>query len=324
MNEETSESYSTGKPVPVLGDEQMNGDTPNEDAAIGQITLEEAPSVETLADMTEAPRDLTQAKLVLEAALLSATEPLQIVDLRKLFEQELSADTIRKLLDDLKSDWSGRAVELSPVASGWRFRVKPEFARFVQRMNPEKPPRYSRAVMETLAIIAYRQPATRGDIEQIRGVVVSTQIIKSLEERGWIESVGHREVPGRPSLYATTKQFLDDLNLRSLEELPPLEELQATLNLTTTPNVFAEEEPAPSLAEGASANSSSEPSETESSDADGAVDLSMHTEQGATPDASDTPIAEASSESTETSSDTTHGPEKTNTLPSAAEDSPEE
>jgi segregation and condensation protein B len=190
-------------------------------------------SDETLPEQTI---DMERAKLILEAAILSASEPLQLPDLRKLFHQELSSDMIRRLLDELKSDWSSRAVELTPVASGWRFRVKPEYSQFVHRMNPEKPPRYSRAVMETLAIIAYRQPATRGDVAQIRGVDVSSQIIKTLEEREWIETVGHREVPGRPALYATTKKFLDDLNLRSLEELPPLDELQMTLNITTTDN----------------------------------------------------------------------------------------
>ena len=179
-----------------------------------------------------APHDLTQAKLILEAALLSSNEPLQLSDFKKLFDQELSTEVIRKLLDELRGDWADRAVELTPVASGWRCRVKPEFARFVQRMNPEKPPRYSRAVLETLAIIAYKQPATRGDIEQIRGVTVSPQILKTLEERGWIEAVGQREVPGRPALFATTGRFLDDLNLRSLEELPALDELQATLDMT--------------------------------------------------------------------------------------------
>jgi segregation and condensation protein B len=197
----------------------------------GEATNEELTPAEAVP--TEPAVDLARAKLILEAALLSSSEPLQLADLKKLFDQELSADTIRKLLDDLKSDWIPRALELTAVASGWRFRVKPEFARFVQRMNPEKPPRYSRAVLETLAIIAYRQPATRGDIEQIRGVQVSPQIIKTLEERGWIEAVGHREVPGRPALFATTKRFLDDLNLRSVEELPRLDELQATLELTT-------------------------------------------------------------------------------------------
>lgn len=179
--------------------------------------------------------DTTRAKLILEAALFSSGEPLALPELKRLFDPPLSQDLIRRLLDELSEEWAGRSVELTRVASGWRFRVRPEFASYVQRLNPERPPRYSRAVMETLAIIAYRQPATRGDIEQIRGVSVSTGIVKTLEERGWIEVVGHREVPGRPALYATTARFLDDLNLRSLEELPPLAELQATLALDQTP-----------------------------------------------------------------------------------------
>src|SRR6185503_301058 len=132
---------------------------------------------------------------------------------------------------ELRADWSGRAVELVCLASGWRFRTRLEFQPYFERLSPEKPPRYSRAVMETLAIIAYRQPVTRGDIENIRGVVVTTQIIQTLENRGWIDVVGHRETPGRPALYATTRRFLDDLGLRSLEELPPLEEIAKTLQL---------------------------------------------------------------------------------------------
>ncbi len=176
--------------------------------------------------------DLAHARLVLEAALLSAQEPLPVSDLRKLFDAELSHDTLRRVLEDLRTDWQGRSIELVCVASGWRFRVRPQFARHLHRLNYDKPPRYSRAVLETLAIIAYRQPATRGDIEQIRGVAVGAQIIRALEERAWIEVVGHREVPGRPALYATTKRFLDDLNLRTLEELPPLEELQSTLDVS--------------------------------------------------------------------------------------------
>jgi len=169
--------------------------------------------------------DVQQAKRILEAALLTSGEPLPLADLKKLFDEDLGADTLRKLLSDLADDWQGRGVELVSVASGWRFRARPEYHRFLERLNPEKPPRYSRAVMETLAIIAYRQPVTRGDIEDIRGVVVSANIIKALQARGWIDIVGHREVPGRPELLATTRQFLDDLNLRSLEELPSLEEL---------------------------------------------------------------------------------------------------
>ncbi len=169
--------------------------------------------------------DLQEVKRVIEAALLTAGEPLALADLKKLFDEELANDTLRDLLGELAHDWEGRSVELVNVASGWRFRARPEYHRYLERLNPQKPPRYSRAVMETLAIIAYRQPVTRGNVEDIRGVVVSTNIIKALEARGWIDVVGHREVPGRPELFATTRQFLDDLNLRSLTELPPLEEL---------------------------------------------------------------------------------------------------
>jgi segregation and condensation protein B len=138
---------------------------------------------------------------------------------------------MRKLLAELRDDWSGRAVELVELASGWRFQTRPEMQPFVERLHPEKPPRYSRAVMETLAIVAYRQPVTRGDIEDIRGVSVSPQIIQTLEARGWIDVIGHRETPGRPALYATTKTFLDDLGLRALSELPPLEDIAQTLAL---------------------------------------------------------------------------------------------
>jgi segregation and condensation protein B len=169
--------------------------------------------------------DLTRVKHVLETALLTSQEPLTLADLRKLFDEELANETVRKLLEELRTEWEGRGVELVSVASGWRFRARPESQKFLDRLNPQKPPKYSRAVLETLAIIAYRQPVTRGDIEDIRGVTVSSNILKSLEARGWIDVVGHREVPGRPAVYATTKSFLDDLNLRSLEELPPLDDL---------------------------------------------------------------------------------------------------
>ena len=178
--------------------------------------------------------ELKEIKLILETVLLSSQEPLPLDELKKLFENELDSETLRKLLDELRQDWYGKGIELVTVASGWRFRAKPEYQKYLDRLNPEKPPRYSRAAMETLAIIAYRQPVTRGDIEQIRGVSVSTHLIKVLEDRGWIDVVGHRETPGRPALYATTKIFLDDLNLRSLEELPPLEDigsLEKELNL---------------------------------------------------------------------------------------------
>ncbi|WP_112185986.1 MULTISPECIES: SMC-Scp complex subunit ScpB [Ralstonia] len=168
-----------------------------------------------------------EAKIVLETALICAQDPLRVNDLRKLFDEDVSADTIRVLLEELRQDWLNRGVELVALASGWRLQSRPEMRVYLDRLHPEKPPKYSRAVMETLAIIAYRQPVTRGDIEDIRGVTVNTQVIKQIEDRGWIEVIGHRDVPGRPALYATTKQFLDDLGLRSLDELPPLEDARA-------------------------------------------------------------------------------------------------
>jgi len=176
-----------------------------------------------------------EAKRILEAALLATQEPLPLSELKRLFDNEIAADTLKNLLEELRADWSGRAVELVCLASGWRFQTRLEFQPYLERMSPEKPPRYSRAVMETLAIIAYRQPVTRGDIENIRGVVVSTQIVQTLENRGWIDVVGHRETPGRPALYATTRRFLDDIGLRSLEELPSLEEIATTLQLEPAP-----------------------------------------------------------------------------------------
>jgi segregation and condensation protein B len=174
---------------------------------------------------------LAEAKRILEAALLASHEPVGVNDLKRLFGADMDADTVRALLDELREDWSTRAVELVSVASGWRFQTRPDFQPFVERLIPEKPPRYSRAVMETLAIIAYRQPVTRGDIEDIRGVAVSGQIVQTLENRGWIDAIGHRETPGRPAIYGTTRKFLDDLGLRSLQELPPLEEIVKTLQL---------------------------------------------------------------------------------------------
>ena len=185
-----------------------------------------------------------EAKRILEAALLSSQAPLPLAELKRLFEDQFGNDTLRRLLDELRDEWSGRAVELVNLASGWRFQTRPEFRHFIERLNPDKPPRYSRAVMETLAIIAYRQPVTRGDIEEIRGVTVSTPIIQALESRGWIDVVGHRETPGRPALYATTKTFLDDLGLRALTELPPLEEIARTLELEPATTQPAANEPA--------------------------------------------------------------------------------
>ena len=164
------------------------------------------------------------AKRVLEAALICAHQPLPLRELRTLFADELGPDTLRALLDELTRDWADRGVELVALASGWRFQSRLELREYLDRLNPEKPPRYSRAAMETLAIIAYRQPVTRGDIEDIRGVTVSSQIVKQLEERGWIDAIGYREAPGRPALYATTPQFLDDLGLSHLEQLPLLDD----------------------------------------------------------------------------------------------------
>jgi len=193
----------------------------------------------------------TEAKRIIEAALLSSQEPLSLAELKRLFEDEIGPDTLRRLLDELREDWAGRAVELVNLASGWRFQTRPEFQRFAERLNPDKPPRYSRAVMETLAIIAYRQPVTRGDVEDIRGVAVSAQIIQTLESRGWIDVVGHRDTPGRPALYATTRAFLDDLGLRSLQELPPLEEIARTLQLEPATSQPAANEPAAPVASSA-------------------------------------------------------------------------
>ena len=175
--------------------------------------------------------DPSQVKRVLEAALLSSSEPIPVGELRKLFDEEISADVVRKLLEELRAEWSERGAELANVASGWRFQIRPQYQRFLDRLNPEKPPKYSRAVLETLAIIAYRQPVTRGDIENIRGVTVSSGILKALEARGWIDEVGHREVPGRPALYSTTRSFLNDLGLRTLDELPTLEELGSLVEM---------------------------------------------------------------------------------------------
>ncbi|MBL8535305.1 MAG: SMC-Scp complex subunit ScpB [Betaproteobacteria bacterium] len=173
--------------------------------------------------------DLARARLILETALLASSEPLGLSQLRKLFDEELDADVLRRLLEELREQWNDRGVELVAVAGGWRFQTRPQFQFVLDRLNPQKPPRYSRAVLETLAIIAYRQPVTRGDIEDIRGVAVATTVLKALESRGWIEQVGHREVPGRPGIFATTRQFLDDLALRSLAELPPLDDLGSLL-----------------------------------------------------------------------------------------------
>lgn len=173
-----------------------------------------------------------EIKLVLETALLCAPEPLPINEMRKLFENEYSAEVLRPLLDEIRDAWGDKGIELLSLASGWRFQSRADMMRYLERLNPEKPQKYSRAVLETLAIIAYRQPVTRGDIEDIRGVTVSSQVIKTLEDRDWIEVIGHRDAPGRPALFATTKAFLDDLGLRALEELPPLSSTDGVPDIT--------------------------------------------------------------------------------------------
>ena len=195
--------------------------------------------------------NLSELKLILETALMVSHEPLSLHQIGKLFEEEIDSDGLRAMLDELKNDWSARGVELVQVASGWRFQARTEYQRYINRLSPEKPPKYSRAVLETLSIIAYRQPATRGDIEDIRGVAVSPNILKTLEGRGWIDVIGHRDVPGRPGLYATTKQFLDDLNLRSLQDLPSLDQFVVNEQMLLTEAMMPalgsanEEEPGP-------------------------------------------------------------------------------
>jgi segregation and condensation protein B len=212
--------------------ENMNEQTkPGSDPdVVSQPSEDEGHALESGSDP-----NLEHVKRVLEAALLSSPDPLTVQQLKRLFAGEVDADNIRKVLDQLKDEWSERSIELTPVASGWRFRVKPDYQKFLDRISSEKPPRYSRAVLETLAIVAYRQPVTRGDIEDVRGVAVSPATLNALIERGWVEIIGQRETPGRPAIFATTRKFLDDLNLRTLEELPALEELQSALETLPAP-----------------------------------------------------------------------------------------
>ncbi len=180
----------------------------------------------------ETPEEL---KRVLETALLAAAAPVPVADLRRLFGEDPGGDLVRRLLVELAADWQGRGVELVQTVGGWRFQTRLEYQVYLDRLKQERPPRYSRAVLETLAIIAYRQPVTRGDIEDIRGVVVSSNVLKTLESRGWVDVVGHRDTPGRPGLYATTRKFLEDLGLRSLTELPPLTEIERIMDLVEVP-----------------------------------------------------------------------------------------
>jgi segregation and condensation protein B len=192
------------------------------------------------------------AKRVLETALICAQQPMPLRDMGLLFDGALSADTLKALLEELQQEWAQRGVELVCVASGWRFQSRPEMREYLDRLHPEKPPRYTRATLETLAIIAYRQPVTRGDMEDIRGVTINSLIIKQLEDRGWIEVVGHREAPGRPALYATTRQFLDDLGLASIDQLPLMEASQPQDSVLDMLSELPAELPRDVPAEGAS------------------------------------------------------------------------
>ena len=184
-----------------------------------------------------------QAKRVLETALLCSTQPVTVRDMRVLFDDALGADTLKVLLEELQLDWAERGLELISVATGWRFQSRPELRIYLDKLNPEKPPKYTRAVMETLAIIAYRQPVTRGDMEDIRGVTINTQILKQLEDRGWVEVIGHRESVGRPGLYATTRHFLDDLGLSSLDQLPLLNNTDGQAAILASLNSPQEDSP---------------------------------------------------------------------------------
>lgn len=197
------------------------------ESAASPFSVQEVLTEEMAADEASLAQPVGEALLknILEAALLTSSEPLTIAEMKKLLEVAPNGALIENMLQQLQQEYSTRGIELTEVASGWRFRAKPEMQQYISRLNPQKQPRYSRAVMETLAIIAYRQPVTRGDIEEIRGVTVASQILKTLESRSWIEVIGTRDVPGKPELFATTQQFLDDLNLRSLHELPELEEM---------------------------------------------------------------------------------------------------
>jgi segregation and condensation protein B len=226
----------------------------------------------------------TDAKRVLETALICSQQPLPLRELRVLFGDELAADTIKTLLEDLQNDWAQRGVELVHVASGWRFQSRPQMREYLDRLHPEKPPKYTRAVLETLAIIAYRQPVTRGDMEDIRGVTINALILKQLEDRGWVEVIGHREAPGRPALFATTRQFLDDLGLESLDQLPVLDSpgQQANLLAALAP---ALEGDLPGLAIDADAETA-KPSDADGGDAAAApADPAQPAREGAADDA---------------------------------------
>jgi segregation and condensation protein B len=218
--------------VPPAAPEDASAAVPDELSSSLVVAEAEEGGAAATTDPAIATIDMAEAKRALEAVLLAANEPMALQELKRVFDGDFSSDTLRNLLEELRAEWAERSVELAIVASGYRFRVKPYFQKYLDRLSNEKPPKYSRAVLETLAIIAYRQPVTRADIEDIRGVQVSPHILKTLEDRGWIDEIGHKDAPGRPALFATTKHFLDDLNLLSLDELPPLHELQATLDMS--------------------------------------------------------------------------------------------
>jgi segregation and condensation protein B len=200
-----------------------------EHPAVISTVLASTESAGTDVTETEHAVDTAQLLRIFEAALMTSQEPLSNTELKRLSEIPIETKFVEELLQQLADKYATSGIELNRVASGWRFRARPEFQVHLDKLDPQKPPRYSRAVLETLAIIAYRQPVTRGDIEDIRGVAVSSQVLKTLESRGWIESIGTRDTPGKPALYATTPQFMDDLNLRSLTELPALEEMGTLL-----------------------------------------------------------------------------------------------
>ncbi len=213
---------------------------------VGNEAIEGAPQGDgehISVDLFGGEMNTAEFKRILEAALLTSGEPLSVTELKKLSEVSLDSRQMEALLEELAQDWQDRSVELTCVATGWRFRARPEMQQYLDRLNPQKPPRYSRAVMETLAIISYHQPVTRGDIEDIRGVAVSAQILKTLETRGWIEVVGTRDTPGKPELFATTKQLLDDLNLRALQDLPSLQEIGNLLEVDTEPQAVTPQLP---------------------------------------------------------------------------------
>jgi len=206
-----------------------------------------------------------QAKRVLETALICSQQPLQVREMRALFDEAVGADSVKNILQELQLDWAARGVELVQVATGWRFQSRPDMREYLDRLNPEKPPRYTRATLETLAIIAYRQPVTRGDMEDIRGVTINSMIIKQLEERGWIEVIGHRETVGRPALFATTRQFLDDLGLASLDQLPLLDKAAVGADMFEALSPAASDDPPDSATPEPPVQEPTRPGESESS-----------------------------------------------------------